>query len=550
MEQNSEHPASPGDSVAESWDVLVVGAGPVGLTLSLLLARNRHRVLVVERWPALYPLPRAVGLSNEARRVLNMTGVTEPLEPHVLWDPEGSSLDYVTPEGEILFSETLPAPARAEGPHGGTFNQPDLEAVLEAQVEAEPTIRLLRGHVVTDLQQNDDGVRVCFAPSDENGGPRAGAGELTCTAGFVVGCDGATSTVRSLVGIPMDGDLQFSSDWLVVDLKPTVKREWFPHFGQVLGPPRPVTSVPAGPGRRRFEFMLLPGERKEEMATDETVWRLLAEREVTPADAELVRYAAYSFRACWAQRWRQGRVLVAGDAAHLMPPFLGQGMNSGIRDVATLAWRLDLVLKGIVPPDTLDDYAGERRPHVEQLISTAVMIGNILCMVDPEACAERDRAIRENTGEGPPAMDWRMGTDSLAAGDPHAGRLGRQGLVRVGDREGFFDDVCGMGAHVLLSRDGDPLESLSPPVREAWERLGGVAVHIGPDAPVTDVEGGYAAWFDEWDRDVILLRPDFHVFGTADSLDGADALVRELTERLRLELHDTASTGARPTARD
>ncbi|MFJ9249666.1 bifunctional 3-(3-hydroxy-phenyl)propionate/3-hydroxycinnamic acid hydroxylase [Streptomyces sp. NPDC101776] len=548
MEQNGERSESPDDSVVESWDVLVVGAGPAGLTLSLLLARNRHRVLLVERWPALYPLPRAVGLSTEGRRVLHLTGITEPLEPHILWDAKSSSLDYVTPEGEVLFSEVMKMPERAEGPHGGTFNQPDLEAVLEAQVGAEPLIRLLRGHVVTDLKEAEDGVRVCFVPSDENGGPRAGASELTCIAGFVVGCDGATSTVRSLAGIPLDGDLQFSSDWLVVDLKPTVQRDWFPHFGQVLGPPRPVTSVPAGPGRRRFEFMLLPGERKEEMATDETVWRLLAERGVTPADSELVRYAAYSFRACWAQRWRQGRVLLAGDAAHLMPPFLGQGMNSGIRDVATLGWRLDLVLRGVVPMDTLDDYARERIPHVSKLISDAVMIGNILCMVDPEACAERDRVIRENIGEGPPQMEWRMGTDSLAAGDPHAGRLGRQGLVRAGGREGFFDDVCGMGVHVLLSRTGDPLEALSPPVREAWERLGGIAVHIGPDAPVTDVEGGYAAWFDEWDRDVILVRPDFHVFGTAASLDGADALVRELTERLRCGL--PAPTGARLTARD
>ncbi|MFE3032655.1 bifunctional 3-(3-hydroxy-phenyl)propionate/3-hydroxycinnamic acid hydroxylase [Streptomyces canus] len=543
MEKNNGQLGSLADSVAESADVIVVGAGPTGLTLSLLLARNRHRVLVVERRPSAYPLPRAVGISRESLRVLHMAGASEPLKPHLEWNGQNHSLDYVTAEGEVLLSQTVPLPRRSEGPDA-TFNQPDLEAVLEEQVRAHPRIQLVRGQVVTGLEEIEDAVGVRFAPSDELGGPRTGADHVTHTARFVVGCDGAQSTVRNLMDIPLDGDLQFSSDWLVVDLKPTVERDWIPYMGQVLGPPRPTTSVPSGPGRRRLEFMLLPGERKEEMATDETVWRLLAERGVDQTNADLVRYAAYTFRACWAQQWRQGRVLLAGDAAHLTPPFLGQGMNSGIRDVATLSWRLDLVLRGLAPADTLDDYARERIPHVSRLISDAVMVGGFLCLIDPEACAERDALLREKRVEAPEMTGWRMGTESLAADDPHAGWLGRQGLVRTKGREGRFDDVFGAGAHVLLSRAGDPMESLSPMTREAWERLGGVAVHIGPDAPVTDVEDVYGEWFDEWDRDVILVRPDFHVFGTASS-DGVESLVRELVAGLRMSLADSAPSTVR-----
>jgi 2-polyprenyl-6-methoxyphenol hydroxylase-like FAD-dependent oxidoreductase len=517
-------------------EVVVIGAGPVGLVTSLLLARQGHRIALIERFSAPYPLPRAIGMSHESLRILHWAGATDRLKAALMWDERLTHADFVASDGEVLL--TMPFRARAESgwPEMQAFNQPDAEALLEEQVRSNPAIRVFRGHVATSLRQDVGGVQVDVGAADASGAPAPDGTRQSLRADYIVGCDGANSMVRQSLGLPMV-DLGFAYDWLVVDIEPTTEREWSPYLGQALGPRRPVTWAPSGPGRRRFEFMLMPGESREAMGTAEAAWRLLAECDVTPASAKLVRHAMYTFRGMWAEQWRQGRVLLAGDAAHLTPPFLGQGLNSGLRDAATLAWRLDLVLRGHVPADTLDDYGRERGAHVRLLIEQAVEKGRLICVTDPQDCEERDgmlRFFRDNPEQLPPMPAWRMGPGALLADDDQAGLLARQGVVRAGGSTGMFDDVCGVGRFVLLARQGDPARALSDSSRKAWERLGGLAVHVGADAPVHDIENTYGAWFDEIGAEVILVRPDFYVFGTAPTLAGSDRLVQQLAEQLRL----------------
>lgn len=518
-------------------DVIVVGAGPVGMMLGLHLAKQGHSITIVERYAAPYPLPRAIAMGHDSLRSLNAAGVGKDVRQMLFYDDKLVTAGFVDRYGELLMEMRFKERSESGGPEGCAFNQPDLEASLERHVRAQPNIRLLRGRAVVTVRQDGEGAEVLTVPADASGNLLEGQASQPLRAKYVVGCDGANSIVRRTMDVPIT-DLDFAWDWLVVDIQPTSAREWKLPLGQWLGPPRTVTWAPSGPGRRRFEFMLLEGESREAMSKTETVWALLGECGVDPSNAQLVRHAVYTFKALWADRWRQGRLFLAGDAAHLTPPFLGQGMNSGIRDAVTLAWRLSLVLRGLAPAQSLDDYGAERLPHVSAQIEQAVQIGRLLCVTEPEACEERDgmlRFMRDNPDAAPPLPVWRMGPGALADGDPEAGLIGWQGIVRANDQEGEFDDICGANRFVLLGRTGDPLAALSPEARNIWNRLDGIAVHVSPEGPVVDVEGIYAQWFERTGSQIILVRPDFFVFGTGASLADADRLVRDLARKLHLE---------------
>jgi 2-polyprenyl-6-methoxyphenol hydroxylase-like FAD-dependent oxidoreductase len=200
---------------------------------------------------------------------------------------------------------------------------------------------------------------------------------LAAEARFVVGCDGANSFVRPHLGASVT-DLGFFFDWLIVDVIPHRPAVWTPLNVQICDPARPTTLVSGGPGRRRWEFMRLPGEPIEELNSEDTAWRLLAPWGVTPDNAALERHAVYRFQARWVDTWRHGRLLLAGDAAHQMPPFAGQGMCSGLRDATNLAWKLDLVLAGRAPAGVLDTYPSERIPQVQAMIDFSMELGRVI----------------------------------------------------------------------------------------------------------------------------------------------------------------------------
>jgi hypothetical protein len=255
---------------------------------------------------------------------------------------------------------------------------------------------------------------------------------------------------------------------------------------------------------------------------------------MTPDTATLERHAVYTFQARWADRWRTGRLLLAGDAAHQMPPFAGQGMCAGVRDAANLAWKLDLVLGGLAPDALLDTYESERVPQVRRVVEFSIELGKVICVPDAAQAAARDAAMIaavRDRGSTAPVPTPAIGPGALVDGDRLAGHLFVQGEVRRGDAIGRFDDVVGRG-FTLVSPVGDPTSHLSPALAGFFESIRGLSAWVAPGGPVDDVRGTYARWFGDKGVGVVLQRPDFHVFGAAAHISGANDLIGRLQTAL------------------
>jgi 2-polyprenyl-6-methoxyphenol hydroxylase-like FAD-dependent oxidoreductase len=487
-------------------DVAIVGAGPSGLVLAILLAQRGRSVVVLEQWPAPYPLPRAVHFDDEVGRLLQSCGigdelrdVSEPAEVYEWRNAEGTTL--------LRFGRI--GTGASGWPFSSMFCQPDLEVLLEARAGALATIDIRRGVAVDALAQNDAFVAVGTSSGDQ------------VRARYVVGCDGANSTVRELLDIGVD-DRGFFYDWLIVDVFLDEPRVFDPINLQICDPARPTTAVSGGPGRRRWEFMRLPDETREELNQEAVAWKLLEPWDVRPDNARIERHAVYTFQARVADRWQDGRVLLAGDAAHLMPPFAGQGMCSGIRDAANLAWKLDLVVTGKAEPALLATYEEERRPGAVAAIDMSIALGQVICVPDPDEAAARDEAMAAAvTGE----ISEVPGQPDLAAGVIHPGSPLAGELIPQANRGGrWFDDVHGVGWHLVI--DDPAARDLDPALGEWLGSLGGAVLDVADTAP------DLAAWMRTRDVHWVLARPDFHIYGTATDTAGATALVTHLRARL------------------
>jgi len=512
-------------------DVLIAGAGPVGQVLALLLAQQGLLVSVVERWEQPYPLPRAVAISHDVLRVVRQLGLGEELAPLLEpWGQDGQRFTLQDASGQTLTESSFILDSESGFPNMSGFSQPDLEQLLERRVHSDPLIVQYRGFSLEALSDDGSGVSATIRPHTGLA-PIPDRQPRVVRAAFAVGCDGANSTVRSLLGVEVT-DLGFNRDWLVVDVIPHSPPTWLPYACQHLDPARSTTLVPAGPGRRRWEFMIMPSDDQERVDTEENAWRLLKRWEIHPGNAELVRRARYTFRGRWANQWRQGRVVLAGDAAHQMPPFMGQGFNSGIRDAANLAWRLALLVDGKGRESLLDDYAAERCTQVAQIVEQTVLIGQMFCMTDPEECAQRDAGLTSlaNLNIQEASQNWLLRGGTLQD-DGIGGNLGLQATVGTKTRTALLDEIIAPPSFVLLGRDSDPVDRLSTPMREAWERLGGNSAHFGPGG-LTDTEGKFAQWFEQLNASVVLIRPDFQVFGGVLDEQTTDGLVRDLVERV------------------
>jgi hypothetical protein len=248
-----------------------------------------------------------------------------------------------------------------------------------------------------------------------------------------------------------------------------------------------------------------------------------------------VRHARYTFSGRWADRWRVGRVVLAGDAAHQMPPFLGQGLNSGIRDAANLAWRLALLVAGEGKESLLDDYAAERSTQVAQIVEETVAVGQLMCLTDREQAALLGAELKRAGPEGIPEPngDWPLRGGTMQD-DGIGGTQGLQAKVATPVKTALLDEVIAPLGFVLLGRDRDPAELLSPDGRASWQRLGGRSAHFGPGG-LEDAEFKYGPWFDLLRASVVVIRPDFHVFGGVLDANASDSLVQDLADRVLAE---------------
>ncbi|OZM76011.1 bifunctional 3-(3-hydroxy-phenyl)propionate/3-hydroxycinnamic acid hydroxylase [Pseudonocardia sp. MH-G8] len=474
--------------------VLVVGAGPTGSVAALLLARLGVASTVVDREPRPYPGPRAVHLDDEAVRILAQVGLAAVF----------AGLSRPATGLRLLDARLRPfAEFRRDGPgvHGypqsNLFDQPDLDAALRTALHRHPLVTLR-----TD----------CELVGIEEGRPVGAVlhglqGTERVRAAVVLGCDGARSTVRAAVGAGLR-DLRFDERWFVVDVR---CRSGIPTWGgvdQVCDPRRAATFLPLPGDRYRWEFRMHPGESADALARPDQLSRLTAAWGVPVTELEVVRAAAYTFRARIADRWRSGPVLLLGDAAHLMPPFIGQGLGAGLRDAHNLAWKLAATLRG-AGPGFLDTYERERAPHVEAVIRGAVRVGRALTG-GPHATAAlrrplaglllrvpgvRGRAQRGIATRYPagPLVDRRRHRADLP-GTPCP-----QPTVLVERGPTPLDDVLGDG--YALVTDGEPDAALAARARE----LGARTVRLGID--VTD-DGVLREWLAAGRAAAALVRPD------------------------------------------
>src|ERR1700739_4220132 len=343
------------------WPVIVVGAGPTGLTLAGLLARYGVDVLVIERNPSTVQEPRAVSIDDESLRIMQSVGVINQLVPNLVL---GYGWEYFAPGGRP-FLKVKPSTLEYGFPRRNAFRQPVLEQILRGNLDRLGHAETLFETEFVEFSQDKDGVALRV---------RRGGATIDLTCDYLAGCDGSRSLVRQSLGIDITGST-FKERWLIVDLAKTTD----PTRDTKLycAPARPCLSLPGPNGTRRFEFMLHDGEQDADVLAPDNVAALLR-RHGTDDTSVLARKVVYTFHARLAERWRAGRVFLAGDAAHLMPPFAGQGMNSGVRDAHNLAWKLAAVVAGRLGGSVLDTEETERRDHAAAMTQLAIRMGRVM----------------------------------------------------------------------------------------------------------------------------------------------------------------------------
>lgn len=340
--------------------VAVIGAGPTGMTAATLLAQHGVETLMLDRWPDVYPQPRAVHLDDEVYQILDRLGIAEKF---AAISRPALGLQLVDEHHRVL------ARFRREGrrrgfPRANMFDQPELERLLRDNLSRYRQIRLRGGVEVVDVTPGTP-AQIVLADGE------------VISADYVLGCDGANSLVRKRIGAVMQ-DLKFDQRWLVVDIATTADLRQWDGVHQVCSAHRAATYMRIGETRYRWEFQLLGRESAADYASLDAVRPFIAPWVPEGTELELVRVAEYTFRAQLADRWRRGNLFLLGDAAHLTPPFIGQGMGAGLRDAMNLAGKLAGVINGERDAAVLDTYERERQPHARMMIRLALAVGRAM----------------------------------------------------------------------------------------------------------------------------------------------------------------------------
>jgi 3-(3-hydroxy-phenyl)propionate hydroxylase len=492
--------------------VVIIGAGPTGVTAATLLAQYGVGCVVLDRWESVYAQPRAVHLDDEIARIMARLGIADEFSA-ISRPARGLQLRDRNMRVLVEFRR-----GSAEGAHGypqaNMFDQPELEALLRVNLKRYPRAALRGNAEVTNVAQiAPQRIEVTFTD-------RLSGQQHRVEASYLLGCDGANSLVRAAIGSSME-DLKFHQRWLVVDVETTADLNQWDGVHQVCDPHRAATFMRIGPTRYRWEFQLLPGETAADFATTAAVHPLIGPwvRFVGPEQLKLVRVAEYTFRAQLADRWRRDNIFLLGDAAHLTPPFIGQGMGAGIRDAMNLSWKLAGVLAGDLPSTTLDTYEQERKPHVRSLIRLALAMGRAMTAGGQLGDFARRvvlprlhlvPGVREKIADGTtPALRRGALVRKSARRRELAGRLCPNPVLAEGER---LDTVVGSRFAVVTAKP------LAGPDHDEMTRRGAVVVEAPPG---TDL----ARWLRSGHSTAAIVRPDRTVLRAGrDVADICDAV--------------------------
>lgn len=485
----------------DTYDVAVIGYGPTGATAANLLGRLGLKVIVVERDPDVYGRARAISTDEEVMRVWQSVGLAERLQQDMLPD---RPLNFVDRAGVPFIDLKITSRGFGHPPQQFLY-QPAVDRVLREGVQRYPGVEVLLEHECLRVLPQDDGVELLCADLSQDTLNRL-------RARYVIAADGGASPTRGQLGIGYSGRT-YGERWVVIDTK--VLQEWDAHdrLRFHCNPARPVVDCPTPLGRHRWEFPARAGEDEQKLLCEEEIWKVLGSQGITDEHVKILRAVIYSHHVRVADRWRVGRVFLAGDAAHAMPPWIGQGMSAGVRDVANLCWKLAAVLHGLAPEGLLDSYQVERKPHVTETTRRARMVGRII--------TERNRAIAAIRNHVMRMVTWVP-----------AARAASQRLMWVPEAryaEGFFsesrhravgwqipqpwitasdggsmrlDDLLGGGWAILHTGQ-------LPPGADAWRELGVCAHRIS--------EPGLVRWLRSRNATTVVLRPDGFIYAAAGS---------------------------------
>lgn len=523
--------------VPERRQIAIIGCGPAGLTAASLLGQAGHDVIVIERWPEPYGLPRLSHIDGETARLVASAGdIDRALRDAAPID----TYHYLDDQGQILIDLDWKGQACGFPAHISIF-QPEIEEAMSARANGLKNVEFLRGWEVIGLEQRGDTVVIQSRAWD--GSWTAIANETSAVRTFeldyVLGADGANSFVRRSLGIERH-QYGHHERWLNLD------SEYCKDLGSRFGitsiycdPKRAHMYMPIGKSRVRFEMRVLPGEETSywEDIQNGLAW-LRETHDIGLDEIRPIRNVVYTFDPAIAKSWKKGRVILLGDAAHTMMPYMGQGACSAIRDGANIAWKLDLVIQGKAAPELLETYEQERRPHVTALTETSNLLGKVANEDDPVKVAERNALFLSGQMPPPPPFPKvECGVLDIAADGSLLGPTGAptpQGRVRVNGREGLMDDIVGGG--FLIVSACDPAPYLDSEARAFFEVIGGRWIRVGDaDAgseAVADLDGVQLSFLRRHGLAAYLRRPDFLMFGGVADLRDLPALLRGLKARL------------------